>query len=201
MREFGGRGRTGGTLLAPIGSPSKKPTLPLFSSRTLWTVINASGVKSTVLSDKRGIIQVGRERVVLMWGDTCFFAFTSPSTPTPHPRSQRFRLGVPIRDMRLMDAAIFAPDAAVILVRDNALVLRIEHVRLIVTADEVLLPQDGAVGDAAGARFGAALLDAILDAVAESRARARAAATRAAGRCRQCRRPPPRMSPIRCRLS
>jgi magnesium transporter len=75
--------------------------------------------------------------------------------------------------MRLMDAAIFAPDAAVILVRDNAVVLRIEHVRLIVTADEVLLPQDGAVGDAAGAiRFGAALLDAILDAVAENRARA-----------------------------
>ena len=142
----------------------------LFSrSRTLWTVITAAGVKSTVLSDKRGIIQVcvWRESVVFVWGEEHLFFARPP--PTTH--SQRFRLGVPIRDMRLMDAAIFAPDAAVILVRDNAIVLRMEHVRLIVTADEVLLPQDGALGDAAGARFGAALLDAILDAVAEVRAR------------------------------
>lgn len=120
--------------------PNTHPPLPL-PSRTQWTVISTNGVKSTLLSDKRGIIS-------------------------------RFKLGVPIRDMRLMDAGLFAPDAAVILVRDNAIVLRIEHVRLIVTASEVLISQDGASGDAAGARFGAALLEAILDAAADGRSRA-----------------------------
>jgi hypothetical protein len=129
-------GGSGLSLFRPRALTPPPSTPPSLSSRTQWTVINAAGVKSTLLSDKRGIIS-------------------------------RFKLGVPIRDMRLMDGGLFAPDAAVILVRDNAIVMRIEHVRLIATASEVLISQDGASGDAAGARFGAALLEAILDAAAD----------------------------------
>jgi len=132
-------GGSGLSLFRPRALTPPPSTPPSLSSRTQWTVINAAGVKSTLLSDKRGIIS-------------------------------RFKLGVPIRDMRLMDGGLFAPDAAVILVRDNAIVMRIEHVRLIATASEVLISQDGASGDAAGARFGAALLEAILDAAADGRA-------------------------------
>ena len=148
------------------------------TSRTTWTVIDATGRRTSVISDKRGIIQ-------------------------------RFKLGIPIRDMRLMDAsgallaaaaaaggapapaagaAPLTPDAAVIVVRDNAILVRMEHVRAIITANVVLIPSpetlatgaaaglplsaEAAAADAAAARFVAALRDAIVEAAAEARAHA-----------------------------
>jgi len=45
---------------------------------------------------------------------------------------------IPMRDLRLMDPALQTWDAyAQILVRDNAMVVSIEHVRLILSADKV----------------------------------------------------------------
>jgi hypothetical protein len=47
-------------------------------------------------------------------------------------------LEIPMRDLRLMDPALSSWDSfAQILVRDNALVISAEHVRLIVTCDKV----------------------------------------------------------------
>lgn len=60
-------------------------------------------------------------------------------------RSITHQLGlkIPIRDLRLMDFNLIASDAGSILVRDNAIIFTIEHVRLIVTADKVLVPREG----------------------------------------------------------
>lgn len=55
----------------------------------------------------------------------------------PKPRAQRFKLRVPIRDMRLVDPNLLTSETGKILVRDNAIVFSIEHVRLIITADQV----------------------------------------------------------------
>ena len=87
--------------------------------------------------------------------------------------------------------APLTPDAAVILVRDNAILVRMEHVRAIITANVVLIPSpetlatasgaaaaglplsaEAAAADAAAARFVAALRDAIVEAAAEARAHA-----------------------------
>ena len=47
-------------------------------------------------------------------------------------------LEIPMRDLRLMDPALQAWEAyAQLLVRDNALVFSVEHVRLIIGADKV----------------------------------------------------------------
>jgi hypothetical protein len=47
-------------------------------------------------------------------------------------------LEIPMRDLRLMDPALSSWDSfAQILVRDNALVISAEHVRLIITCDKV----------------------------------------------------------------
>jgi hypothetical protein len=47
-------------------------------------------------------------------------------------------LEIPMRDLRLMDPALSSWDSfAQILVRDNALVISAEHVRVIVTCDKV----------------------------------------------------------------
>eukprot|EP00884_Botryococcus_braunii_P009134 jgi/Botrbrau1/18221/Bobra.53_1s0078.1 len=54
---------------------------------------------------------------------------------------QKFRLGIPIRDMRLLDPALLTSETGKLLVRDNAIVFSMEHVRLIITADEVIYPE------------------------------------------------------------
>ena len=79
---------------------------------------------------------------------------------------QRFQLGVPIRDMRLMDAApggATLGDAAFILVRDNAAVVCIDYIRFIATADCVILPTDGLDVGGRAAAFVAGLQEAIVE--------------------------------------
>ena len=51
--------------------------------------------------------------------------------------AQRFKLRVPIRDMRLVDPNLLTSETGKILVRDNAIVFSIEHVRIIITGDQV----------------------------------------------------------------
>lgn len=45
--------------------------------------------------------------------------------------------------MRLLDPNLLTSETGKILVRDNAIVLSIEHVRLIITADVVIAPREG----------------------------------------------------------
>ncbi|KAI7841968.1 hypothetical protein COHA_004495 [Chlorella ohadii] len=52
-------------------------------------------------------------------------------------------LNIPIRDMRLLDFNLLSSETGKLLVRDNAIILSIEHVRLIITADKVLIPREG----------------------------------------------------------
>ena len=52
---------------------------------------------------------------------------------TPGP--QKFKLGVPIRDMRLLDPNLLTSETGKVLVRDNAIVFSMEHARLLITAD------------------------------------------------------------------
>ncbi|EFJ43506.1 hypothetical protein VOLCADRAFT_96274 [Volvox carteri f. nagariensis] len=55
---------------------------------------------------------------------------------------QTCRLEIPMRDMRLMDSALGTETLAQLLVRDNALVFSMEHVRLIIMHDKVVVPLD-----------------------------------------------------------
>ncbi|GLI61062.1 hypothetical protein VaNZ11_003325 [Volvox africanus] len=55
---------------------------------------------------------------------------------------QTCRLEIPMRDMRLMDSALGNETLAQLLVRDNALVFSMEHVRLIIMHDKVVVPID-----------------------------------------------------------
>ena len=52
-------------------------------------------------------------------------------------------LNIPIRDMRLLDFNLLTSETGKILVRDNAILFSIEHVRLIIAADKALVPRDG----------------------------------------------------------
>ena len=54
---------------------------------------------------------------------------------------QRFKLRVPIRDMRLVDPNLLTSETGKILVRDNAIVFSVEHVRIIITGDQVGHPE------------------------------------------------------------
>lgn len=70
--------------------------------------------------------------------------FRSPQRPSPPPHygachfTQVLGLEVPMRDLRLMDPALAAWETfAQMLVRDNALVVSAEHVRLLITCDKV----------------------------------------------------------------
>lgn len=56
---------------------------------------------------------------------------------------QKYDLGVPIRDMRLLDVSLVASETGKMLVRDNAIVFSMEHVRLLITAEQVFVPRDG----------------------------------------------------------
>ena len=89
-----------------------------------WLILHANGTKQQLALDKRQLIQY-------------------------------FNLDIPTRDMRLMDSTLMganigsgkesvpvhhqgaASSAGQLLVRDNALVLCMEHVRMIITADKV----------------------------------------------------------------
>jgi magnesium transporter len=70
-------------------------------------------------------------------------------------------LHIPIRDMRLLDFNLVAVDST-ILVRDNAIIASMYHVRLIVTADSVIIPRDIVERDVVAARFVDALQDSIV---------------------------------------
>ena len=60
--------------------------------------------------------------------------------------AQKYKLRVPIRDMRLVDPNLLTSETGKILVRDNAIVFSIEHVRLIITAEQVSQTQPSAQG-------------------------------------------------------
>eukprot|EP00879_Flechtneria_rotunda_P017595 GHRR01018445.1.p1 GENE.GHRR01018445.1~~GHRR01018445.1.p1 ORF type:complete len:489 (+),score=107.86 GHRR01018445.1:272-1738(+) len=77
-----------------------------------WLLIHNNGESQTVQMDKRQLIQV-------------------------------MGLDIPMRDLRLMDPALATWEGhAQILVRDNALVVSSEHVRIIITCDKVIFPLD-----------------------------------------------------------
>ena len=46
---------------------------------------------------------------------------------------------MPIRDMRLVDPNLLTSETGKVLVRDNAIVFSVEHVRIIITGDQVCL--------------------------------------------------------------
>ncbi|KAG7669896.1 hypothetical protein Ndes2526B_g06265 [Nannochloris sp. 'desiccata'] len=71
-------------------------------------------------------------------------------------------LNIPIRDMRLLDFNLGASDST-ILVRDNALIVSMEHVRFIVTADRAIIPREGTDQNPLTARFVDILEDTIGD--------------------------------------
>lgn len=77
---------------------------------------------------------------------------------------QKFKLGVPIRDMRLMDPNLLTSETGKILVRDNAIVVSVEHVRIIITADMVIIPQDGFEHIPLNIRFNGLLQQHIMEA-------------------------------------
>lgn len=80
-------------------------------------------------------------------------------------RSLIIQLGIniPIRDMRLLDFNLLSSETGKMLVRDNAIILSIEHVRLIVTADKVLIPREGYEHNPLSNRF----VDVLEEAIAE----------------------------------
>ena len=47
---------------------------------------------------------------------------------------------LPVRDMRLVDPNLLTSETGRILVRDNGIVVSIEHVRLIIMAEQVIWP-------------------------------------------------------------
>jgi len=69
-------------------------------------------------------------------------------------------LNIPIRDMRLLDFHLGTSDST-ILVRDSALLVSLEHVRFIVTADRAIIPREGTDQDLLTSRFVDVLEDAI----------------------------------------
>jgi len=83
-----------------------------------WLVLHSSGEKQSLTLDKRQVIQT-------------------------------LGLDIPSRDMRLLDSNLINYDTiGQLLVRDNALVFSMEHVRLIITADKVIIPLEDDKNDA-----------------------------------------------------
>lgn len=72
---------------------------------------------------------------------------------------QDLSLNIPIRDMRLLDFNLFT--SGKILLRDNAIIFTIEHVRLIITANKVIIPREGYDHSPMGTRYIDMLEDAI----------------------------------------
>lgn len=73
------------------------------------------------------------------------------------------KLGVPIRDMRLLDPNLLTSETGKILVRDNVIVVSIEHVRLIITADCVIIPREGFEHNPLNIGFNSLLEDVIAE--------------------------------------
>lgn len=80
---------------------------------------------------------------------------------------QKFKLGIPIRDMRLLDPNLLTADIGKILVRDNAIVFAMEHIRLIISATAVIIPRDGFEQNLLNSRFNALLEESIIEAAQE----------------------------------
>ena len=76
---------------------------------------------------------------------------------------QKLKLGVPIRDMRLLDPNLLTSETGKILVRDNVIVVSIEHVRLIITADYVIIPREGFEHNPLNVGFNSLLEDVICE--------------------------------------
>lgn len=66
--------------------------------------------------------------------------------------------------MRLMDPNLLTSETGKILVRDNAIVFSVEHVRVIITAEMVIIPQDGFQHNALNQRFNNLLQEHIIEA-------------------------------------
>ena len=96
-----------------------------------------------------------------------------------HYAPQKFKLGIPIPDMRPLDPNLLTSETGKILVRDNAIVFSVEHVRLIISATHVIIPRDGFEHNPINVRFNALLEDSIIEAAHEAQHRAATAATAA----------------------
>ena len=55
---------------------------------------------------------------------------------------QQVNLKMPVRDLRVLDKAFMAEDSSNLLVREQCMVLSMEHVRIIITPDAVYAPVD-----------------------------------------------------------
>jgi hypothetical protein len=75
-------------------------------------------------------------------------------------------LSIPIRDMRLLDQNLAIGDS-VILVRENAIIASLEHVRIIIMYDKVLIPREGLEQSEQAGNFVDMLDDAIQEWVRE----------------------------------
>ena len=84
---------------------------------------------------------------------------------------QKFKLGIPIRDMRLLDPNLLTSESGKILVRDNAIVFAMEHIRLIISANTVIIPRDGFEQNLLNSRFNALLEESIIEASHEKQHR------------------------------
>ena len=79
--------------------------------------------------------------------------------------------------MRLLDPNLLTSETGKILVRDNAIVFSMEHVRLIIqscviiTADCVIIPQTGFEQSSLSTRFAVMLEEAIIEASQEKEVR------------------------------
>lgn len=77
---------------------------------------------------------------------------------------QKFKLGIPIRDMRLLDPNLLTSETGKILVRENAIVFAMEHIRLIISATTVIIPRDGFEQNLLNSRLNALLEESIIEA-------------------------------------
>ena len=95
--------------------------------------------------------------------------------------AQKFKLGVPIRDMRLLDPNLLTSETGKVLVRDNAIVFSMEHARLLITADcssrptAVIIPMSGFDHSPLAQHFSTLLEEHITEAAHEAQARRAAA--------------------------
>jgi hypothetical protein len=69
--------------------------------------------------------------------------------------------------MRLLDPNLLTSETGKILVRDNAIVFSMEHVRCIITADCVIIPQTGFEQSSLSMRFAGMLEEAVIEASQE----------------------------------
>ena len=66
--------------------------------------------------------------------------------------------------MRLLDPNLLTADIGKIMVRDNAIVFAMEHIRLIISATTVIIPRDGFEQNLLNSRFNALLEESIIEA-------------------------------------